>query len=496
MRIAVSPAQRRLATPVNGPPGAEGNPTGAPPDRPTVRGFAWCPDDRERPVTFIVYGTYSHGMSQEHVSQRLTVDEYTLGLVGPDQEWAGTVADGGTVRTHTPPACWGPMITPRFRGGHEVTKPIAVEGAEVGDAIAIRLLDVEVTSIATSTGTMAPREGAFGDDPFVDHRCPECGTAWPETVVEGTGEEAIRCAECGANASPFAFEYGFTAVFDHDAATGLTVDAPAAEGLAGRAREAMALPEHARQHPILLYGPSEMPGTPGRLRPFVGNIGTTPAIEMPDSHNAGDFGQSLVGADHEWGLDDIADLEHRTDGHMDINAVREGAILIAPVKVDGGGIYVGDMHANQGDGELALHTTDVSGFTEFEVEVIKDLDIDGPILLPNQDDLPHIAQPLSDDERGAAQELAGEFGLADVADLGPIQVVGSGATINAATENAYDRAGTLLGMSEGEVRARCTFTGGVEVGRLPGVVQLSMLAPMERLEAAGIGQLVREQYGG
>jgi len=40
------------------------------------------------------------------------VDQYTLGLVGPEQEWAGTVADGGTIRTHTPPACWGPMITP------------------------------------------------------------------------------------------------------------------------------------------------------------------------------------------------------------------------------------------------------------------------------------------------------------------------------------------------------------------------------------------------
>jgi hypothetical protein len=26
------------------------------------------------------------------------------------------------------------MITPAIRGGHEVTRPVAVEGAEVGDA--------------------------------------------------------------------------------------------------------------------------------------------------------------------------------------------------------------------------------------------------------------------------------------------------------------------------------------------------------------------------
>ncbi|MFD1599125.1 acetamidase/formamidase family protein [Halobellus rarus] len=433
-------------------------------------------------------------MSQQVVSE-LDVDEYTLGLVGPDQEWAGTVADGGTVRTHTPPACWGPMITPKFRGGHEVTKPIAVEGAEVGDAVAIKIRDVEVTSVATSTGSMDEREGAFGDDPFVDHKCPECGTEWPESVVEGTGEESIRCAECGANASSFAFEYGITTVFDDDYEVGITVDEAAAHDLAERAGEASALPENSRQHPILLYEPSEMPGTLGHLRPFVGNIGTTPPIELPDSHNAGDFGQFLIGADHDWGLDSEAELDARTDGHMDINAVREGSVLICPVKVDGGGIYVGDLHANQGDGELALHTTDVSGRTEFEVELIKDLEIGGPLLLPNEEDLSHISKPYTDGDKARGRELGAEYGVDVETDMGPIQVIGSGATVNDATDNAFDRAGDLLGMSEGEVRTRCTFTGGVEIGRLPGVVQLTMLAPMDVLDDRGLAHLVREQYG-
>ena len=49
-------------------------------------------------------------------------------------------------------------------------------------------------------------------------------------------------------------------------------------------------------------------------------------------------------------------------------------------------------------------------------------------------------------------------------------------------------------MSEGEVRTRCTFTGGVEIGRLPGVVQLTMLAPMDVLEDRGLATLVRDQY--
>ncbi|MFB6108476.1 MAG: acetamidase/formamidase family protein [Haloplanus sp.] len=432
-------------------------------------------------------------MSQQ-VQQVLDVDEYTLGLVGPEQEWAGTVADGGTVRTHTPPACWGPMITPEFRGGHEVTRPIRVENAEVGDALVVRIEDVEVTSVATATGSMAEREGAFGDDPFVDHRCPECGERWPATVVEGVGEESIRCANCGANASSFGFEYGYTVAFDDDRSVGLTVGEAGADDLAHRADEAMALPENSRQHPILLYKPSEMPGTLGHLRPFVGNIGTTPPVELPDSHNAGDFGQFLIGADHDWGLPDEDALADRTDGHMDSNDVRAGATLVCPVKVDGAGLYVGDLHANQGDGELSLHTTDVSGRTELTVEVVKGLDIDGPLLLPNAEDLPPIARPYDDAERAAGRELAEAYDVEEVVDAAPIQVVGSGATINDATDNAFARAGDLLDMSEGEVRGRCTFTGGVEIARLPGVVQLTMLAPMDRLEATGLAPHVRAQY--
>jgi len=294
-------------------------------------------------------------MSQQGVQEELYVDQYTLGLVGPDQEWAGTVADGGRVETYTPPGCWGPMVTPSFRGGHEVTRPIRVEGAEVGDAIAIHIRDVEVTSMATSTGSMAEREGAFGDDPFVDHRCPECGTTWPDSIVEGTGEDAIRCAECGANASSFGFEYGYTVAFDHENAVGVTLDKEGAHELALDAERVMDIPENARQHPILLYEPDGMPGTLGRLRPFIGNIGTTPSVTMPDSHNAGDFGQSLIGADHDYGVETEADLEKRTDGHMDISEVRAGATLICPVEIDGGGVYVGDLHANQGDGELPPH---------------------------------------------------------------------------------------------------------------------------------------------
>ena len=301
--------------------------------------------------------------------------------------------------------------------------------------------------------------------------------------------------ECGANASSFGFEYGYTVAFDHENGVGVTLDEDGAHALAADARDVMDIPENSRQHPILLYAPGEMPGTLGRLRPFVGNIGTTPSVTMPDSHNAGDFGQNLIGADHDYGVETEADLEKRTDGHMDIPEVRAGSTLICPVDIDGGGVYVGDLHANQGDGELSLHTTDVSGTVTMDVEVIKGLAIDGPVLLPNPEDLPFISAPYTESEIAAGTELGGEHGVDVETEMGPIQIVGSGATVNDATQNAFDRASQLLEMSEGEIRARCTFTGGVQIGRLPGVVQLDMLAPLDVLDERGIGDTVRQQYG-
>jgi len=130
-----------------------------------------------------------------------------------------------------------------------------------------------------------------------------------------------------------------------------------------------------------------------------------------------------------------------------------------------------------------------------DVAVIEGLELDGPVLLPNEEDLPFISKPYTDAEREAGRDLGAEHGVDVEEDMAPIQVVGSGATVNDATQNAFDRATTLLEMSEGEIRARCTFTGGVQIGRLPGVVQLDMLAPMDVLEERGLDGLVREQYG-
>lgn len=429
------------------------------------------------------------------VKDEISVEEYTGGLIGPGVGSAGTVKDGGRIRCVVPPGCWGPMITPEFRGGHEVTRPVAVAGAHVGDAIAITIEQMHVRSLATASGTMLTHAAAFGDDPFVDKKCPGCGTPWPKTRVQGTGPESIRCEVCGASASAFAFEEGYVIVFDDARTVGLTVDADTAHDFATRAREVAALPQHAQQHPILLFEPHTIPGTLARLRPFIGNIGTTPSVDMPDSHNAGDFGHALVGARHAYALTQEELDRAKTDGHLDTNEVRPGAVLICPVKVEGGGIYIGDCHANQGDGELSLHTTDITADATVRVEIVKGLALDGPILLPVAEDLPFIARPFTPQELEAGERLAQRYQVSLQRNVGPIQFIGTGPTLNEAADNAIARAAGVLQMTPAEVRNRCTISGSVEIGRLPGVIQLTMLAPLARLDAIGLGGLVRRQYG-
>ncbi|HSB72304.1 MAG TPA: acetamidase/formamidase family protein [Candidatus Methylomirabilis sp.] len=434
-------------------------------------------------------------MERKGVRSRIVVEEYTGGLIGPSLEMIGTLKDGGTISTVSPPGCWGPMITPEFVGGHEVSRPVAVEGAQVGDAVALFIQKVWVRSQATSSGTMITKAAAFGSDPFVDKHCPNCKTPWPASRIEGTGPECVRCVKCGAECSPFAFEEGYTIAFDDKRRMGLTVDEKGASDLASRAYEVAALPKQARQHPILLYKPHTIPGTLSRLQSFIGNIGTIPSKDMPDSHNAGDFGSFLVGANHRFGLTQAELAEHRTDCHLDCNAVRAGAVLICPVKVEGAGIYIGDSHANQGDGELSLHTTDITADVTVKVKVIKGLKLEGPVLLPVPEDLPGIARPYTKKELEIGQRLARQHGVTLQRKRGPIQVIGTGPTINEATDNAIGRAARLLGMTQPEVRNRCTITGAVEIARLPGAVQLTILAPLPRLDEIGLGKMVRRQYG-
>ena len=421
-------------------------------------------------------------------------DEFTNGIIGPDSKMLGPVADGGRIVFETAPGCWGPMITPNIRGGHEVNVPVAISGAAVGDAVALRIERIKILSKAASVGVDRSMEGCFIGDPYVAKQCPVCKELWPEFVVKGTGPEAIKCKNCGTPISPFRMINGYTMVFDHRAKVGITVNKKTASSIAKKAWQWHSLPKNSKQVPILIFGQADIVGAPSRISPFLGQLGTVPAVNVPDSHNAKDFGYHLIDATHPYSISKEDWESKLTDGHTDCDSNKEGAIVIAPVKVKGAGVYAGDGHAMEGDGEVAGHTTDVSTEATITVSVMKRLQLEGPILLPVEKDLPSLAKPWRKDEWEKVRKLAKRFEV-EAEPVAPIQVFGSGATINEAATDGFSKTGRLLGMSVEEVRNRVTFSGALEIARLPGMVQVSIQAPIRSLEKAGLADLVIAHYG-
>ena len=66
--------------------------------------------------------------------------------------------------------------------------------------------------------------------------------------------------------------------------------------------------------------------------------------------------------------------------------------------------------------------------------------------------------------------------------------------MNQAINNGIIRAANLLNLSPEEIRNRLTITGGLEIGRAPGTITATFLAPKSALWEAGLWDLVQEQY--
>ena len=121
------------------------------------------------------------------------------------------------------------------------------------------------------------------------------------------------------------------------------------------------------------------------VRPFVGTIGTSPAIEAISALAPGDHG-----------------------GNMDVPDTCPGNTVYLPVRVEGGLFYTGDCHVAQGQGELCGVALEVSARVTVTFEVIKNREIAWPRIESEE----HImtvgsARPMEDAARIAYSELVG-----------------------------------------------------------------------------------------
>jgi len=197
-----------------------------------------------------------------------------------------------------------------------VTLPVRVVGAQVGDAVALHVEKIEQVSRATTSGTHTGWDGRYISDPFVAGICSTCRDAgrhflYPDTYLDGTGESAVRCATCHSEVIPFHMVEGYTMVFDDAMQLGVTVTSDRAKEIAQDGRAWLGLTEHSHQHPIVSLARADLVGVMTRCRISVGNLGSIPAVDLPSSHNCGDFGAFLVGADHEFAVTE-EELEQRT----------------------------------------------------------------------------------------------------------------------------------------------------------------------------------------
>jgi acetamidase/formamidase len=92
------------------------------------------------------------------------------------------------------------------------------------------------------------------------------------------------------------------------------------------------------------------------LKPMLGCVATAvgPAEAAPSTGDSGRYG-----------------------GNMDFNEVGEGATIYLPVANPGALLYLGDAHAEQGDGELNGNALETSADVEFSVDVIRGTHLGG-----------------------------------------------------------------------------------------------------------------------
>jgi len=117
--------------------------------------------------------------------------------------------------------------------------------------------------------------------------------------------------------------------------------------------------EHpALEFPQVLGDSVEVCGIRIPMEPMIGFIATTPQTgELPSS------GCGVTG------------------GNLDARILTTGAEVLLPVEIAGAGLFVGDVHLAQGDGELFLTGVECSASVRLTAHPVPDVQIPGPVII-------------------------------------------------------------------------------------------------------------------
>jgi acetamidase/formamidase len=221
-------------------------------------------------------------------------------------------------------------------GVHLLTGPIAIEGAEPGDVIEVRIVDAHPRPSANP----AYAGRFFGSNPSANW-----GFQYNDLIEEPKRREVVTIYELDmtepATVSAL-YSYLWTPQTDPDGIV----------------------------HPTIDY-----PGVPVDHTTVTRKEGILAGIKVPARLHFGTMGLAPAEADF------VSTIPpNYTGGNMDDWRITKGARMYYPVAVAGGLFSVGDAHASQGDSELSGTAVEISLTGEFEFILHKKADLPGTAL--------------------------------------------------------------------------------------------------------------------
>jgi acetamidase/formamidase len=222
-------------------------------------------------------------------------------------------------------------------GVHICTGPVFVRGAEPGDVLEVRIVDVAPRPCANP---------AFAGKAFGSNAAAWWGFHYNDLLTEPKPREVITIYEVNAagdrNWAKAVYNFRWTPQTDPFGVVHKTIDYPGVPVDHATVQENHGILKNAR-----------IP-----IRPHFGVIGLAPAeADMVDSIPPGYFG-----------------------GNIDNWRIGKGATMYYPVAVPGGLLSVGDPHASQGDSELCGTAIECSLTGTFQLVLHKKASLEGTTL--------------------------------------------------------------------------------------------------------------------